>query len=67
VIRNTTAIPNVVIQALLGLVIPDLFPDLASSLASFPLPSFLGLDLSLVEISRNGEFMSIFADLTPAP
>lgn len=67
VVRNTTAIPNVVIQALLGLVIPDLFPDLASSLASFPLPSFLGLDLSLVEISRNGEFMSIFADLTPAP
>ena len=66
VIRNTTTIPDPVIIALLGLVIPDLFPELASSLASFPLPSFLGLDLTPVEISRNGEFMSIFADLTPA-
>jgi hypothetical protein len=43
-----------------------LLPDLASSLASFPLPEFFGLNLEGVEVSRNGEFMSMFANLTPA-
>ena len=43
--------------------IAALLPDLAGSLASFPLPDFLGLSLSGVEVSRNGEFMSLFADL----
>ncbi len=44
-----------------------LLPDLASSLSTFPLPSFLGLQLDGLEVSRNGDFMSLFADLTPAP
>jgi len=40
---------------------------LASSLGSFPIPSFLDLDLSVVEIDRNGDFLSLFFDLAPAP
>lgn len=47
--------------------VSTLLPDLAGSLAGFPLPSFFGLDLNGVEVSRNGEFMSLFADLEPAP
>ena len=47
--------------------VSTLLPSLASSLASFPLPEFLGLELGGVEVSKNGEFLSLFADLTPAP
>ena len=38
---------------------------LASSLGAFPLPSFLDLGLQGVEVSAEGEFMSLFADLVP--
>jgi len=44
-----------------------LLPDLAGSLAGFPLPDFLGLRLDGVEVSRNGDFLSLFANLEPAP
>jgi cysteine-rich repeat protein len=44
-----------------------LLPDLAGSLASFPLPDFLGLHLEGVEVSRIGDFMSLFANLEPGP
>jgi len=46
---------------------PLLFPSLADSLGTFPLPDFLGLQLSLVEIGKLGEYMSLFVNLTPAP
>jgi hypothetical protein len=48
-------------------VAPLLFPSLADSLGTFPLPDFLGLQLSLVEIGKLGEYMSLFVNLTPAP
>ena len=40
-----------------------LLPSLAGSLASFPLPEFLGLGLSGVESSRTGQFMVLYANL----
>jgi hypothetical protein len=46
---------------------PSLFPSLADSLGTFPLPDFLGLQLGLVEIGKLGEYMSLFVNLTPAP
>ena len=60
---NETVLENAILPSLVG----ALLPDLASSLASFPLPDFLGLQLSGVEVSKNGEFLSLFADLSPAP
>ena len=47
--------------------VATLLPQLAGSLAGFPLPDLLGLQLSGVEVSRNGNFLSLFANLTPAP
>jgi cysteine-rich repeat protein len=47
--------------------VATLLPDLAGSLAGFPLPDFLGLHLDGVEVSRNGDFMSLFANLEPTP
>jgi cysteine-rich repeat protein len=44
-----------------------LLPQLAGSLAGFPLPDFLGLQLNGVEVTANGAFLSLFANLTPAP
>ena len=40
--------------------IPLLFPELAASLATFPVPSLAGLTFSLVEASKQGDFLSLF-------
>lgn len=42
-------------------------PSLASALGEFPLPTFLGLQLSEVEVGTAGEFLSLYLDLAPAP
>lgn len=60
---NAGLLENFVLPGLVA----ALLPDLAGSLGEFPLPAFLGLNLEGIEVSRNGEFMSLFADLTPAP
>lgn len=59
---NEAALENLLVQ-----LIPTVFPSLADSLGTFPLPEFLGLELQLVEIGKNGEFMSLFVNLAPAP
>jgi hypothetical protein len=49
-------------------VIAQVLPSLVSSLREFRLPAFLNLQLQGVEVSAQGEFMSLFADLArPAP
>jgi hypothetical protein len=60
--ENETTIDTLV-PTLLALAIPIL----GDSLGSFPLPEFLGLQLSLVDVDRNGEFISLFLDLSPIP
>jgi hypothetical protein len=51
----------------LNALLPLLLPQLAGSLGSFPLPDFLGLSLQSVEVSKNGEFLTLFTDLVPSP
>lgn len=60
---DEAALENDVLPPLIAL----LLPDLAGGLASFPLPDFLGLSLGGVEVSRNGQFLTLFATLDPAP
>ena len=67
IIQNTLQTNEVVLSAVLGLVLTQAFPQLAGSLAGFPLPEFFGLQSSFIEASKNGDFMSIFLDLSPAP
>lgn len=55
------------LSALLLFLVPELFPTLAGSLGSFPIPEFLGFELSPVEAGNAGEFLAIYADLVPAP
>jgi hypothetical protein len=40
-------------------------PSLGDSLGTFPMPGFLGMELHGVEVSRVGQFMSVFARLQP--
>jgi hypothetical protein len=53
------------VEAVLPGVILPLIPDLAGALSGFPLPQFFGLRLEGVEVSRNGQFLSLFANLEP--
>lgn len=52
------------VEALLPSLVGTLLPSLAGGLASFPLPSFLGLNLEVVEVARNGEMLTIYANLS---
>lgn len=58
-------------EASLETVVSDLLvlaaPFLSDALEAFPLPQFLGLQLSDVEVGRAGEFLSLYLDLSPAP
>ena len=55
------------LQALLTTLLPSFFPELAGALDGIPLPAFLGLQLQPVEVSRQGDFITIFANLVVAP
>ncbi len=55
------------VSFILKSLLPNILPTLGDSLGSFPLPAFLGLNLQAVSVEQNGEFLSIFADLVPAP
>ena len=54
------------LTSLLRYLVPQLFPLLAGSLGSFPIPAFFGMDLSPVEVGKAGDFLAIYADLVPA-
>ena len=67
VLQNPIGGNEVVLQLLVPTLMTGALDALQSSLGSFPLPAFLGLDLNLVDLDRNGEFMSLFLDLQPVP
>lgn len=52
-------------------VFSELFPNfvggLSSSFSAFPLPGFLGLDLEVVEVARDGDSYVLYANLNPVP
>lgn len=52
-----------IIQSFVPNLVADALPDIAGALGSFPLPSVLGLELSIIETAREGAFFSIYADL----
>ncbi|MCC6763215.1 MAG: DUF4215 domain-containing protein [Deltaproteobacteria bacterium] len=54
-------------QDVLPPLIATLVPSLAGGLGSFPLPEFFGLSLSGLEVTRSGEFLSLYVNLVPTP
>ena len=67
VIRNPLGASAAQVETVLPALIQPLIPQLAGALAGFPLPQFFGLQLQGVEVSRNGQFLALFANLVPAP
>jgi hypothetical protein len=65
--REPAGVNVLALDFLLPNVLAELLPSLATDLAAFPLPQFLGLNLQGVEVSRQGAFISLFADLVSAP
>ena len=55
------------LEAVLPGLIAAQLPDLAGAFGGFPLPQFFGLSLGGVEVSRNGQFMSLYANLRLGP
>ncbi|HKA84167.1 MAG TPA: hypothetical protein VKD21_09910 [Acidimicrobiales bacterium] len=56
-------------EAALEHVFSQLFPNFVSGLGAgfgaFPLPSFLGMDLQVLEIARHGNYFGLYANLVP--
>jgi len=51
------------VEALLPHVVGSFLPALAGGLGSFPIPSFLGLNLDVIEVARAGQMLTIYANL----
>jgi hypothetical protein len=66
-LENPLLADEATIDGLLPQLLTLVIPTLGDSLGSFPLPAFLGLELSLVDVDQNGEFISLFLDLSPTP
>ncbi len=66
VVDNPQELDEARVVDLLQQLLPAALPAVASSLESFPLPTFPGRQLFGVESSRNGDFLSVFADLIDA-
>lgn len=62
-IVNNISANEASLAQVLGFLLPDVLPALGDGLGSFPLPQFFGLSLEGVEVSRQGQFLTLFADL----
>jgi len=65
-LSNPLGISEETLQSFLPSVMGSFLPDLAGALQAFPLPQFFGLGLTGVEVSRVGQYYSIFANLESA-
>jgi hypothetical protein len=55
------------VEAVFSSLFPGFVGGLSSSFAAFPLPGFLGLELDVLEVERQGNSYVLYADLNPVP
>jgi len=67
IIGNPLGVNEAQVETTLPAIIRPLIPELAGALSGFPLPQFFGLSVQGVEVSRSGQFLSLFANLAPGP
>lgn len=67
IIGNPLGANEATVETVLPAIIRPLIPSLAGALSGFPLPAFFGLQVQGLEVSRQGQFLSLFANLAPAP
>lgn len=67
ILDNLLGTNETTLSLTLPFLIAAVLPELGESLGAFPIPSFFGLTLQGVEVSRSGSFYSLFADMNPSP
>src|SRR5262249_53368620 len=63
ILENQIGTDENALQGVLPAILAQVFPVLGDTLGGFPLPSFLGISLQGVEVSRAGQFLSIYTNL----
>jgi hypothetical protein len=54
------------IETVFSQLFPNFVDSLGASFGAFPLPSFLGLNLDVLEVARHGDYYTLYANLNPA-
>jgi hypothetical protein len=67
ILDNPAHANEFILQALIPTVFAPLLPSLSDTLGSVPVPTFFGLGMDGVEVSRSGQFMSVFMNFAPVP
>jgi len=67
VLDNKVGANETGVEALFAGLFPNFVSGLSDSFAAFPLPAFLGLQLNVVEMARQGNSFVLYADLDLAP
>lgn len=67
VLDNPLGISEATVQFVLPGLIAPIVPSLAGAFGAFPLPAFLGLQPSVVDVARTGDFIGIFLTTVAAP
>ncbi|MCC6640104.1 MAG: hypothetical protein IT386_02945 [Deltaproteobacteria bacterium] len=62
---NISASSEATLQGFLPQILALALPELGSALGSFPMPSFLGLQLQLVELRKVNNYLGLFVNLAP--
>jgi hypothetical protein len=65
--QNPLNLPPAIVTDVFRELSPRVFAAVGDALPSFPLPQFVGLNLSPVQIARQGTGFVLYANLTPAP
>ena len=66
-LTNNVTANETQLTTVLNFLLPTALPALGDGLGAFPLPEFFGLLLDGVEVSRNGQFYTLFTNLVPGP
>jgi hypothetical protein len=66
IVQNPLKLPESVVDQVFAALSPQVFAAVGQALPRFPLPQFVGLDLSLVEVTRVGPGFVLYTDLVPA-
>jgi hypothetical protein len=64
-LKNNVGANETGVAAVLNFILPDLLPALGDGLGAFPLPEFFDLALQGVQVTRTGQFYSLYANLVP--
>ncbi|MFT5040347.1 MAG: hypothetical protein ACI8TX_001312, partial [Hyphomicrobiaceae bacterium] len=64
---NPLGISEATIDSVVPSLLEPVVPSLSSLLGAIPLPTFLGLSPTPIEVSRAGDFLGVFLTVVPAP